>query len=258
MKILWFFLIASTCMAGPVIEEEDRKVLKPFFKRLLTKETLGYVLLGEKPAVLIGYVAGLSWKHPLGALGGLTPYLSKWNQREKKAWETWRKYASAISSRFLIIEELTTDGPDVNRIYIINRKLFCKVVDENSDDFEKVLGRKISGEELLEQAKHQPLFSVLLKKHQALLGMLLGFGRNNSWRYSREEGIKELGVFPRKEDEIASIELPVFRADLEDPETKQLRQRYINCRQKIQTTFLDHEPFDEVLKILFEEEVVDK
>ena len=80
--------------------------------------------------------------------------------------------------------------------------------------------------------------------------MILGFGKNNSQRYPQEKGTKKLGIFPRKEDQIESIELPGFRADWEDPETHQLRERYLNCREKIKTTFLDHNAFDEVLKIL--------
>lgn len=252
MKILYFFFIASTCIANPVIKQQDRLILEPFFKYLLTKEPLGYVLLGEKPSVLIGYIDHLSWRHPIDSLCGLEPYFEKGNQRTKKAWKTWKKYSSGISNRFLILEEFSSDCPYQNTIFVINRDLFCRVVNDNLKDFEKILKRKISGEELLEQAKYQPLFSVLLKKNEALLGIILGFGRNNSFRFSQEKSMKELSLFPKEEDKIPSIDLPVFRADLEDPETKELRAKYLRCRQKIKTTFLDHNPLNETLKILFE------
>lgn len=154
----------------------------------------------------------------------------------------------------MILEELSSTCPYVNRIFIIHRELFCKVVNENIGDFERALGRKITGEELLEEAKHQPLFSVLLKGDEALVGIILGFGKSNSRRYSQKKNMEEFGVFPREEDRVGSIGLPVFRADWKDPETVLLRDRYLKCRQKIQTTFLDRDPFEEVLKILFKEE----
>jgi hypothetical protein len=252
VKILSLFFMLSTGFANPVIEKEDRVILEPFFTYLLTKESLGYVLLGEKPAVLLGYIDHLSWRHPIYSLFGLEPYLEKGNQRRKKAWQTWRKYSSGISDRFLILEELSSDCPYQNIIFVINRDLFCQVVNENREDFEEILKRKITGEELLEQTKDQPLFSVLLKKNEALLGMILGFGRNNSWKFSKEKSLKKLGLFPREEDKVPSIELPVFRADWGDPQTNELREKYLNCRQKIKTTFLDHNPLDQALGILFQ------
>ena len=137
-------------------------------------------------------------------------------------------------------------------VFTIHRKLFCQVVDENREYFEMALNRKITGEQLLEEAKHQPLFSGLLQNNEALLGMILGFGKNNSQRYPQEKNAKKLGIFPRKADQAERVQLPVFRADWGDAETQELRERYLNCREKIKTTFLEHDAFDEVLKILFE------
>ena len=254
MKALFFALMISSCIAGPVIEEEDRKILRPFFRMLLTQETVGYVLLGDKPAALIGYLDHLSWKHPIDSLAGWTSYYRKGNQREKKSWQVWKKYSSGISQKFLILEEMSASCPHANDILVINCELFCKVVNENRDDFEKVLERTVTGEQLLEEAKRWPLRSVLLKGNEALLGIILGFGKNNSWRFAKRENMKKFGLFPKKEDQTGKVRLPIFRADWEDPETHQLRDRYVKCREKIQTTFLDRDPLDEVINILFEQQ----
>ena len=73
------------------IQTEDQTVLESFFKILLTKETLGYVLLGEKPIAFFSYIPELSWKHPIQSVLRLKTYLSSENQSLINGWETWEK-----------------------------------------------------------------------------------------------------------------------------------------------------------------------
>ena len=51
-------------------------------------------------------------------------------------------------------------------------------------------------------------------------------------------------------DKVSFIQLPSFRANLKDPETMQLREKYLKCRDKIQAIFLDQNVVDQVLKFL--------
>jgi hypothetical protein len=251
MRICCFLLLASFAVASPVIDQKDREILEPYFNALVTHQELGYVLLGEKPAILLGYVHHLSWKHPLYSLGS-SHYFYKGNQLQKKAWEIWKKYSPQISDRFLVTEEVNPSSPLCANVFVIHRDLFCEVVNENREIFENILGRKITGEALYEQAKQTPLFSVLLKGNEALLGIILGYGKTNSMLFSQRK-MNDLGLFPKEADKIASICLPTFRANWDDPETIQLREKYLAGRKKIKTIFLDHNAFDQILKILFED-----
>lgn len=250
MKIYCFLLLASFAIAAPLIDKGDREILEPYFNALLTHQELGYVLLGEKPAIYVGYVHHLSWRHPLYSLGSLH-YFRKGNQRQKKVWEIWKKYSPHVSDHFLFTEEVSATSPLCVDVFIINRAMFCRIVNENRLVFESILNRKITGEVLYEEAKQKPLFSVLLKKNTALLGIILGYGTTNSMLYCQKK-MDALGWFPKEEDKIASIDLPVFRASWEEPETIELREKYLACRGKIKSTFLKVNIFDQIVKILFE------
>lgn len=247
MRWYYFLLFTSICM-GELVEDGDREVLEPFFRTLLCKSELGFVLLGAKPVMRTSYTDHLSWWHPIASLGAIIPYFDKGNQYHKRSWGVWRKYFEKMSDKFLIVEE--KHSPLVTSIYVIHRELFCKVVNENQEDFERVLGIKVTGEDLLEKARDQPLFSALLNNNEFLLGMLLGFGKNNARLYS-EKKMHSLGCFPLEEDDVGPIELPAFRANWDDPETTLLREKYLKCRRRIKQRFLDQDAYGEVLKILF-------
>ena len=136
-------------------------------------------------------------------------------------------------------------------MFIIHKDRFCQVISEHQAYFEKVLKRAVTGAQLLEEAKEKPLFSVLLKENKALLGIILGFGKNNSRLFSKRK-MKQLEIFPKKEDCIPSVALPVFRANWKDPETVLLREKYLACREKVQNIFLGRDGFDQIIQILFE------
>jgi hypothetical protein len=249
---LFFAIIGQEIHASEHrIEKKDRIILEPFFKVLLTKETLGYVLLGEKPVAWLTYLPKLSWEFPFRSLLRLKPYLSSNNQIMKKGWKTWEKYSSLRSNHFLFIEERSLYSSCAHWIFVINRDLFCKVVNEHCLEFERILGRKITGEALFERVKQEQALLKLLQNNDVLLGIILGFGKNNAQCFA-EGDRKKLGFFPAASDKISSIQLPSFRANLNDPETMLLREKYLKCRDRIQAIFLDQNVIVDILPFLKE------
>jgi hypothetical protein len=239
-------VIGDTSLHLP-IEAQDRAFLEPFFEDLVTQETVGYVLLGEKPVALFSFIPRLSWSRPLTSLLSLKSYFSKENLIRKKGMEIWKKYQGKMSDRFLVIEE--NRRFPISWVFFIHKDLFCKIVDENRDEFEKVLERQVIGRELFEEARKHPFFLEVLGKHDGLLGILLGYGRKNALGYF-ENKMNHFGFFPRKEDADHLIRLPHFRANWSDPETLELRGKYLRCREKIKEKFLDHNVLDEVFKMI--------
>lgn len=248
---LFVFFVSGGGLQASVsaIEKGDREILEPFFKYLLTQDTLGYVLLGEKPVAFLGYTPKLSWKSPFRSLLQCRSYFNPTHQMIKRGWETWPKYSPALSDQFLIIEEPSLYSSLSKWVFVIHRDLFCEVVNENLFEFERVLGKKVTGEKLFEQVKRERVFFGLLKHNEMLLGILLGFGKNNSRLYAQEK-MKGLVFFPEEVDRIPQVELPVFRARLRDQETMKLRERYLKCRTKIKEVFLDQNLLDQTFKIL--------
>jgi|GEM_PF-4040923 len=74
-------------------------------------------------------------------------------------------------------------------ILIANEDRFNDVVNKNKRDFEEVLSVEIiDGLQLLGEAKNRPLIHEVLKAHQALAGIVLGYGRDNCWVYLGKRG----------------------------------------------------------------------
>ncbi len=128
-----------------IIEYQDRIILESFFRNLLTRETLGYVLLGEKPVAFLSYIPELSWKSPFQSFLRLKTYLSSDNQIQKKGWTIWEKYSLQTSDRFLFIKEKSLHSPFCTWIFVINRDLFCEIVNKNHLEFETIVGKNYRG-----------------------------------------------------------------------------------------------------------------
>ncbi len=241
-------LLVFLCGVGwPVTSQsialEDRVVLEQFFERLITREGLGYVLLGEKPAILVSFIPHLSWKHPLRSLLCLKTYFSPANQNMKEGWKCWEKYLSRSSPKFIFIKTKSPNSPLVSFGFILNRDLCTQVIRENRVCFEKVINDNLSLEISFRALPSQVL------GHEELLGILLGYGKRNSQLYS-ERQLNQLAFFPKSEDVKPPIALPSFRADWTNHETALLRERYLDCREKIGTLFLHPRLLDQILKIL--------
>jgi hypothetical protein len=66
----------------------------------------------------------------------------------------------------------------------VNEAQFNVVVKNNKQDFRDVLHRELlDGSQLLTEANHTSLMDDVLQGHQALIGIVLGYGRDNSWAF---------------------------------------------------------------------------
>jgi len=235
------------------LSDEDRENLEWFFRGFWESS---YVLFGTKPMAftfikdphhphvehIFDFMDSITDCHPSA-------------QVEIKGWEVWKKYNHLFkSSNFIFLENQEEAG---NEIFVINKRSFLDKVGENLDCFQEVLGRDVTPEQILELClKSKNIIKDALKGHDGLLGILLGFGRHNSYLYWRANQIKS-GCFPKwlapssgfstLEEEYAHIngtltffpnllmndlnpfllDLPEFRADQEHPETEQLRKEYL-------------------------------
>jgi hypothetical protein len=73
-------------------------------------------------------------------------------------------------------------------IELINKRKFVEVVDANKEIFQEKLGNKCSGQQLLNKlaSSTSSIFDVI-KCNETLLGILLGFGKENSMLFERME-----------------------------------------------------------------------
>ncbi len=226
---------------------DDRWAIESFFKILLLQEDGAYVLFGDKPATYTAYLDS-SNKEIFSFFRRKNNLV---NKQLREGWKVWEKYAHLFPSRRFILKGKRTDCRRVE-IVLIDKEKFKRKFEENRGDFHQVLGNEKTGSYLLKSYENDdlPLFRHL-KEHDALLGILLGYGERNAWLfYFRNQVYEEseeweyyrkilTGSFPEKNHgkPYKSLYLPMFIADPNSQETKELREKFIQQRAEIQAIY---------------------
>ncbi|MES2344415.1 MAG: hypothetical protein V4494_00550 [Chlamydiota bacterium] len=248
------------------ISSEEKELLEYFFYYLI-HDSGGYVLLGSKPMSICSYLDHVvNDTHPIYFM---MEAVRLRNIKIKRGFEIWQKYASLFPIKnYLFLSEPNFLTKDIQFIFFINRKNFISKLHEHRREIMKVLGREVTVEGIVEAAlAGKALWSDILNGREALLGILLGYGRNNAWNYQKITEIDpikhkpfikirskpSLG-FSSVEEEFEAINdkldffslqdslsewndlllrLPGFRADLDDPETQELKKAYTKDYHRI-------------------------
>ncbi|MDP1834893.1 MAG: FKBP-type peptidyl-prolyl cis-trans isomerase [Chlamydiales bacterium] len=181
------FLIVRTACFGQIhdLSVEQETVLSTFVKTLLKDSEAGYVVLGQKPVCVEAYFS----KDPLP----VNSSAHKQSTALRAGAKIWKDLADSPSDT--IIHVCDKEDPQLPRyihLLVINKPLFYKVVDENLPLFQYVLGPAVTSQTLLDEllSNHQTIYS-LLKGNKVLIGIVLGYGPQNSLYVGRKENIQE-------------------------------------------------------------------
>jgi hypothetical protein len=227
---------------------KDRKRLDYFFRRLMFWDSGSYVLMGSKPCSIAVF------EEPSNFSSLMPSNLRLW-----LGWRTWKKYEKYFPHPcFSIIKEKTGKGTSL--LIFVNNLEFVRMIASHRNDFEKILQKSIEPDKVLSEAETSPLFSGVFQNNDFLIGMLLGFGRENSWLYysnhQLSENPKQMISFTAPEEnerflnhirshgiwgcasgslfsDFSEIQLPGFVVDPNNSETIELRRKYSADRQKI-------------------------
>jgi hypothetical protein len=193
-----FFPNLSEGAEGPkitaFIPNKDRKRLEYFFRRLMFWEDGAYVLMGSKPCSITVFQDSLSFSSIMPS-----------NLRFWLGWRTWKKYENHFSHPcFSIVKENKKNGDSL--LVFVNNIEFKRTIASYRDDFDKILQRSIEPDQVLSDAESQPLFSGVLQNNDFLIGILLGYGRGNSWLYYLNHQLYREGLKNREyAKEVAQI-----------------------------------------------------
>jgi len=243
----------------------DKKRLAYLMKKLFANDSFAYVLLGKKPMGTTVYLIPFAQDN----LSDFSYSLSNYNLDMYLAWKTWLKYRHHFPN-VLFWDENCENSPGLRCIVLVNEKNLDQVIKENLASYQKVLKRdKIDAKSLLEEAKHRPFISNLLKGHWALLGISLGYGSNNAWLFHHKASNyeilpsiweHELWVNWSKEAlEIADTEeeyllrvysCPSFVGDPNSEETKKLKQDFLDTRERVLVYFGKEDFLERCLSLL--------
>jgi hypothetical protein len=173
-----FFCLLAVCslFAGEQLCEKETLLLKPTLRLMLEQTEMGYVLLGKKPICTINYLEEpifFDEIEPLEQLA-LAVYALKDILRNF--------YSKNIIFHFDEKEKL---------LLVINKKNFFETVKDNLALFQYVLGPTITPALLLSDILSlQTSFCETLRFDRVLIGLILGYGLQNSLFESRLQSIE--------------------------------------------------------------------
>lgn len=158
---------------------KDRDSLVGLMQKLFAEDSFAYTILGSKP------ISWGTYQNPLPFSDWMSFYesFSEYHRTLRSGWETWEKYQHLFPSAHIWAESPKC-YPGSTSILIVNEARFNDVVNKNKSDFQEVLCREVEdGFQLLRETKSRSLMNDILEGHQALLGIVLGYGRDNSWKF---------------------------------------------------------------------------
>jgi hypothetical protein len=162
---------------------KDKEELLFFFEEIIINDAFGYTLTGDKPMSFTTY--STNSKDILR-----DPSCAFLTQGEA----LWKQYSALFPSKNFVFKFQTFPTDDNHQIFLINRKAVIAVVEKNLDLFRQILGNTTTPDKLLEELEsNDRKIQEVLKHHEGLFGILLGFGRNNAMAFQkRDENIQTI------------------------------------------------------------------
>ena len=243
---------------------KDRKRLAGLMQKLFAENSFAYTILGSKPVSWETYRNSL----PLSNWARFYDSFSEHNRTLRSGWKTWEKYQRLFPSAHLWAESPKC-YPGLISILIVNKDRFNDVVYINKRDFQEVLCREIEdGFQLIREAKNHSLINEVLEGHQGLIGIVLGYGRDNSWQFL--EGCKNrtpIGWVWGEEDDsfveesirsditltdyyLSLYSCPSFAGDPNSAESLALKIEYISTKQKVMDYYKNKDFLEATLSLL--------
>jgi hypothetical protein len=244
------------------VPEEDREILEYFFSYLISYENFGYVLFGDKPMAAGGFETLFTIENSLNE--------ATIKQRALRlGWLTWEKYSTLFpSQKFVLRLSKNPISPSFYWIVLINKNSCLRCIESNLDIFKAVLGDSITPQSVLKDLMcKEDIFRDALKKHDGLLGILFGYGRNNSMIFQQQHDKSTKSIcakkstkgslvpFNRYNRDLLFIDLPRFAENTTLLESFKLHQSYESTWKLLSQKFIKKQFLNIALEKLTEIDV---
>jgi hypothetical protein len=235
--ILFFFIIPFSSLAHPNIDKiplEDRQKLEMFFDYLIHNSLIGYSLCGDKPISIETFpnLSKIPAKYAIKIFSKHPGYSILW-----RGWLIWQSYSHLFPSNRFVLRFI----PKYSTLVLINKKSTRSVIEENLDLFQKYSNSNQTADEFLEEICCPKNKEYVVCYNSILLGILLGYGRNNAIAFSKRNYIQKLEPFRLYDhDDLNAFMNPGFIAinnGTNEEENKQIRQILQTAKNNIQIAF---------------------
>lgn len=166
------------------IPKEHLDRIENLFMQLVTNSSAAYTLFGPKPMSIEGYTDN--------ALA-MTPHEIHFPNETlifKHGWDSWEKFQDHFPSQVYALKRVPFyDHPSYWHIYVINKPATLTVLRKHIDTFNTTLGTHYTAEELWSRMDASDIFFHSVVEHSSLLGILLGYGKENAEAFTRRAEI---------------------------------------------------------------------
>lgn len=153
------------------ISQNEKEDLDAFFNQLISRGG-AYTLFGNKPITTIWYSGYLDWRDIENTVVCT------------HGWKTWVKHQQKFPSRTYSIKRIRFSESDW-QLFLINKTSTIKEIDKNILLFKRTLGSSLTAEEIWKQMDASDDFFLSVTQRHDLLGILLGYGTENSCAFQR-------------------------------------------------------------------------
>jgi hypothetical protein len=164
-----------------LLTPQEKSELDALFRELFLRSGFAYTLFDERPMAFTAYFTKTPYENIHA--GFLYPPIAKW-------WDTWEKYKHLFpltNFQFIITQD---DEHNSVRIYFINLKLYNQFIEKAQPNTRWVINSGKSVQELKQILKEFQIEQ--LPNYIELLGILLGYGENNSYLFYRRDEIEKM------------------------------------------------------------------
>lgn len=260
LKYLFVYFIAFHPFLGwshPDLDKiplEDREKLENFFDFLMHNSIIGYSLCGEKPASIETFpaLAKIPPQYAVKIFAKHPGYSILWN-----GIKTWQRYSHLFPSNHFVFRYI----PDYNTIVLINKREALKVIEANLDLFQKYSNSKQTAAKFLEEICCPRDKEYMIRYNITLLGILLGYGRNNSLAFAKRSYVQKLESFKlyKTNDSLNAFMNPGFiiiNNGTNENENEEIRQKFRLAKKNIEANFQNRNYLKTFIQ-LFTQKIVD-
>ncbi len=208
-----------------------------FLFRYFFENNFGYTLFGNKPISVTSinnfnfYNVNTKKIYPLYEIAGsycntYHPY----NIKLRKAWKVWKKYQNLFSNSPFILFE-TSKKINVNTsIFIINKRATIEIINFYKEDFKSVLKTDSDPQIFINNLIKTSFTNKHSNLNHALLGILLGYGKNNALNFQKRLDLyKNTNSFAKQEIKELNMKMKSFaKQDHEEFEQELLKKMIEN------------------------------
>lgn len=245
LLLIFTILFPVLAWSHPNLEKvtlEDRLKLEIFFDYLIHNSTIGYSLCGNKPVSMETFpaLAKISPQYAVKIFAKHQGYSMLWN-----GIEAWQRNCHLFPSRKFVFRFV----PNYNTIVFINKNATLKIIEDNLDLFQKYANTEQTAIEFLEDVCIPKDKDYMIQYNTALLGILLGYGKNNALAFSEKMYFQKLEGFKLYNssdifNEFINPGFKIINNGTNDLENNSIRNKLRKAKRKITCTFKKNHFFE--------------